>query len=251
MDPNAYPFFKLARCLGAAARSMPPGQMADGLPPGNSELRRAIARRYLYSGFVVRPDEIIITAGSTEALYLCLLAVARQGDTIAIESPAYYSGLQAIELLGMKALELPTHPREGIDLGALANALDRNRIKACWVMTNFQNPLGSSMPEAKKAELVKLLLKHAVPLIEDDVHEELYFCPEKPKPAKVFDKAGLVLHCSSFSNSLAPGYRVGWTAAGAFAKRVQRLKLTTTLDSAARPSRDALDPARRRLLRVG
>jgi DNA-binding transcriptional MocR family regulator len=229
MCPRAYPFSKLARFLGAAARSIAPGDMAQGLPPGNPDLIRGIARRYLACGFSVRPEEIVITSGSTEALYLCLQAVARRGDVIAIESPAYYSGLQAIELLGMKALQLPTHPREGIELGPLANAVVRHRVKACWVMTNFQNPLGSLMPREKKEALVKLLAKHDVPLIEDDVHEELYFSPDKPKPAKFFDQGGLVLHCSSFSNCLAPGYRVGWASAGGYATRVQKLKLTTTL----------------------
>jgi DNA-binding transcriptional MocR family regulator len=229
MTPQAYPFAKLARFLGSAARRVPPGDMAEGLPPGNADLIRGIARRYLACGFAVRPEEIIITSGSTEALYLCLHAVARRGDVIAIESPAYYAGLQAIELLGMKALQLPTHPREGIELGPLADAVVKHRVKACWVMTNFQNPLGSLMPREKKAELVKLLAKHDVPLIEDDVHEELYFSVEKPKSAKFFDQSGLVLHCSSFSNCLAPGYRVGWASAGMFSARVERLKLTTTL----------------------
>jgi DNA-binding transcriptional MocR family regulator len=229
MNPRVYPFSKLARFLGWAARRVPPGDMAEGLPPGNADLIRGIARRYLACGFAVRPEEIIITSGSTEALYLCLQAVARRGDVIAIESPAYYAGLQAIELLGMKALQLPTHPREGIELGPLANAVVKHRVKACWVMTNFQNPLGSLMPHEKKEELVKLLAKHDVPLIEDDVHEELYFSAEKPKPAKFFDQSRLVLHCSSFSNCLAPGYRVGWASGGVFAERVEKLKLTTTL----------------------
>ncbi len=96
-------------------------------------------------------------------------------------------------------------------------------------MTSFQNPLGSTMPDEKKAELVKLLARHDVPLIEDDVYQELYFTADKPRPAKAFDRKGLVLHCSSFSKCLAPGYRVGWCAAGRFAPALQRVKLVTTL----------------------
>jgi DNA-binding transcriptional MocR family regulator len=106
-------------------------------------------------------------------------------------------------------------------------------------MPSFQNPLGSLMPEDKKRELVALLARHRVPLIEDDVYGELHFGPQRPPPAKAFDSGGLVMHCSSFSKSLAPGYRVGWVAAGGFAKAVQRLKLMTTL-SAAMPSQQAL-----------
>jgi DNA-binding transcriptional MocR family regulator len=178
---------------------------------------------------MVRPDEIVITCGGLEALHCSLRAVARPGDTIAIESPAFYSCLQMLELLGMKALQIPTHPREGMDLHPLAEALGKQRVKACWVMTNFQNPLGSLMPEDKKKDLVGLLSRYDVPLIEDDVYEELYFTADKPKPAKAFDWKGLVLHCSSFSKALGPGHRVGWATAGRFAKRVHWIKLMSTL----------------------
>jgi DNA-binding transcriptional MocR family regulator len=133
---------------------------------------------------------------------------------IAIESPAFYAQLQAAHLYGLKALQIATSPVEGIDLSALSGALNKHRVKACWLMTSFQNPTGALMPEEKKKDLVRLLAKHDVPLIEDDVNEELYFTPEKPRPAKVFDRSGLVLHCSSFSKSLGPGYRVGWMLPG-------------------------------------
>jgi DNA-binding transcriptional MocR family regulator len=77
-----------------------------------------------------------------------------------------------------------------------------------------------------------LLARHQVPLIEDDVYGELYFGLNRPPPAKAYDQQGLVMHCSSFSKCLAPGYRVGWVAAGRFAGQVQRLKLMTTLSTA-------------------
>jgi DNA-binding transcriptional MocR family regulator len=106
-------------------------------------------------------------------------------------------------------------------------------------MTNFQNPLGSLMPDEKKRALVELLTRHEVPLIEDDVYGELYFGSKRPLPAKAFDTKGLVLHCSSFSKCLAPGYRIGWAAPGRYSQAVARLKLTTTL-SASAPAQAAL-----------
>ena len=229
ISETAFPLRRLAQFLGRAARRMDRGELADALPPGHAELRRAIARRYLNVGINAKVEEIVITAGALEALNLCLGAVARPGDVVAIESPCFYSTLQALELRGVKALELPTNPGEGIELGSLSAALHRHRISACWLMTTFQNPTGCTMPEEKKKDLVRLLAKHDVPLIEDDVYEELYFDPEKPRPAKTFDRKGLVMHVSSFSKSLAPGYRVGWTSAGRFAHRVQWVKLITTL----------------------
>lgn len=234
-SPSLFPLPRLARALAVSARRLDPHSMVADLPLGNPELRRWIARRYLESGSNVPMDEIVITTGALEGLNLCLQAVARPGDLIAIESPAFYAALEAIERLGLKALELPTSPRDGVDLAALDAALKRHPVKACWFMTSFQNPLGSLMPEGKKRELVALLAKRDIPLIEDDVYNELYFGAEKPKPAKAFDRKGLVLHCSSFSKCLAPGYRVGWALAGRYAQQVERAKLMTTIATSIPP----------------
>lgn len=228
-SPTLFPWAKLARYLGSSARRMDPWSTVESLPPGSDDLRRQIARRYLEFGIRVPADEIVITSGALEALTLSLQTVARAGDTIAIESPTFYACLQAIECGGMKAVEIPTDPREGIDLAALDNAIAKQGIRACWFMTSFQNPLGATLPDAKKRELVQLLAKHDIPLIEDDVYAELYFGTDRPKPAKAFDRKGLVLSCGSFSKCLAPGYRLGWVAAGRFAATVQRRKVMTTL----------------------
>lgn len=90
--------------------------------------------------------------------------------------------------------------REGIDLSALEQALKDYPVKACWLMTNSQNPLGFTLSAEKKAQLVALLTRHNVTLIEDDVYSELYFGREKPLPAKAWDKQDMTLHCSSFSS---------------------------------------------------
>ena len=112
-------------------------------------------------------------------------------------------------------------------------------------MTQFQNPLGSLMPDERKRQLVELLTRHDIPLIEDDVYGELYFGATRPVPAKAYDTQGLVLHCSSFSKCLAPGYRIGWASAGRYTQRVQRLKLSSTL-SASGPAQGAIAEFRNR-----
>ncbi len=238
-SPMLFPFARLARAMSSSMQQMDPWSTVDDLTPGNANLRRQIALRYLVDGLHVHTDEIVITNGALDALNLCLLAVTRPGDAVIIESPTFYGALQSLERLGLKAVEVPTHPREGVDLGALAMALERHRPKACWLMTNFQNPLGSLMPDEKKRDLVALLTLHDVPLIEDDVYGELYFGSKRPAPAKAFDTKGIVMHCSSFSKSLAPGYRVGWAAPGRYTQSVARHKLTTTLAASA-PAQAAL-----------
>jgi DNA-binding transcriptional MocR family regulator len=238
-NPDLFPLARLARGMGAALRGLPPARVLDDLAPGNPELRRQIALRYMSNGVMATTEEIVITSGAMEALNLCLQAVTQPGDAVAIESPAFYGCLQALERLKLRAVEVATHPREGVQLDSLEAVLQRERVKACWFMPNFQNPLGALMPLENKKKLAQLLARHAVPLIEDDVYGELYFGARRPLPAKAFDTEGWVMHCSSVSKSLAPGYRLGWAAAGRFARRVERLKLSSTL-SVAIPSQLAI-----------
>lgn len=238
-SPELFPLQRLSRSLASASRAMDPRMVVTDLSPGNPQLRRQIALRYMVGGLMLPMEELLITNGALEALNLCLQAVTEPGDLVAIEAPAFYACLQVLERLKLKAVEIPVHPREGMDLGVLAQTLEKHPIKAVWCMTNFQNPVGASMPEAKKQELVALLRRHQVPLIEDDVYAELYYSQQAPKPAKAFDTDGLVMHCGSFAKSLAPGYRIGWVAAGRFAQKIERLKLMTSL-CASMPAQAAI-----------
>ncbi|MDR1996011.1 PLP-dependent aminotransferase family protein [Azonexus sp.] len=228
-SPYLFPLDKLGRYLAGAARRFDPLATVADLPPGNEELRRQLALRYLAQGAPVSPREIVITSGATEGLNLCLQAATRPGDLIAVEAPTFYAGLQASERLGLKVIEIPSHPREGISLGALEEALRRHPVKACLLMLNFANPTGSLVSDERKKALLELLTRHQVPLIENDVYGELYFGCQAPRCSKADDPDGLVMHVSSFSKCLAPGYRLGWVAAGRFARQIQRLKLSTSL----------------------
>lgn len=107
-----------------------------------------------------------------------------------------------LERLKLKAIEIPVHPREGIDLGVLADSLSRLPIKACWFMSSLQNPMGATMGDEKKQALYMLLKQYEVPLAEDDVYAELNFTHMPSHPVKSYDDAGLVMHCGSFSTSL-------------------------------------------------
>ena len=228
-SPFLYPLDKLGRFLATAARKFDPLATVTDLPPGNEELRRQLALRYLTQGATVSPQEIVITSGAMEGLNLCLQAVTQPGDLIAIESPTFYAGLQASERLGLKVIEIPSHPREGVSLSALEDTLRHHPIKACLFMLNFANPTGSRVSDENKKALLELLRRYDVPLIEDDVYNELYFGAQAPLCSKAEDKTGLVMHVSSFSKCLAPGYRIGWVAAGRYASRIQRQKLSSSL----------------------
>ena len=238
-SPDLFPLPRLVKSMAHALRRLSPHEIIADMTAGNADLRRQIALRYMVSGVMLPMEELVISNGAMEALNLCLQCVTQPGDLVAIESPTFYACLQVLERLQLKAVEIPVHPREGIDLGALSDSLKQLPIKACWFMSSLQNPLGASMSETKKQALYELLVEHQVPLIEDDVYAELYFGSHPPKPVKSFDREGLVMHCSSFSKSLAPGYRIGWVAGGRYAEQIARLKLMTTISPSV-PAQAAL-----------
>ena len=228
-SPDLLPGPRLNRILAGQLRSSNARINGYDFAPGNPELRRQVARHSLDWGGRLSPEEITITAGATEALHLSLRAVTQTGDVVAVESPAFFGILLQLEVLGLKALEIPCHPQEGLRLDVLADALRKHRVRACVASPNFSNPLGSCMSDQAKQELVDLLGRRDIPLIEDDLYGDIHFGPNRPKAAKAFDRNGMVLLLSSFSKLIAPGYRIGWLAAGRFQSRVETLKLSSTL----------------------
>ena len=101
-----------------------------GAPRGDLRLRREISRRAMRIGHALSPDDVVITNGCTEAATLALTSVAKPGDTIAVESPTYFGLLHTLEVLGLKALELPTDPTRGVNVDALARLLDTEPVAA-------------------------------------------------------------------------------------------------------------------------
>ncbi len=227
--PDFLPTRAIQRALSAAARAGGANLATYQFPPGSPQLRRQIARRMAYAGCQVAPDEIVITSGCQEALILALRAVAGPGDVVAIESPSFYGLLQAIDSLGLKALEIPTDPATGISLEALELALEKWPVRACALTANFSNPLGGIMPVEKKQALVALLARHDIPLIEDDIYGDLGFEGERPQALRAFDETGGVIYCASFSKTLSPGLRVGWMVPGRWREQVEYLKYVTSL----------------------
>ncbi|WP_028584420.1 aminotransferase-like domain-containing protein [Desulfogranum mediterraneum] len=207
---------------------------------GVAALKRQIAARSIGFCRGIDAEEIIVTNGCMDAIRLCLRAVAQPGDIVIIESPTFSCYLQLIGKMGLLALEIPTSPRTGIDLGLLEEALfngvwRRNRVAACLLNPSFHNPLGFHMADESKRELVEMLAVHGVPLIEDDSCGELSIGDSRPAPLKSFDTRGLVLYCSSFSKTVAPDFRVGWVVPGRFREEILRLKFNSSIAQAKLP----------------
>ena len=226
---------KLDRFLARAARTKGAEFNTYGTPSGEPYLRRELARRAIRWGQNLSPDEIAVTCGCTEALSIALKATTLPGDVVAIESPTYFGVLQVIESLNLHALELPTDATSGVDIASLERALGRNAIQVCLFSSSFSNPLGSTLPSEKKRRLLDLLKRHEIPLIEDDIYGDIHFTEERPRPFMALDPSADVLYCSSFSKTLAPGYRVGWIATRRRLRQVLEGKFSTSLCSPILP----------------
>lgn len=236
-NPVLFPSQRIGQYASRITRNSNSFSVFNDLPPGHPELLRQIARRYLETGLMVDPEDIVITVGATEAINLCLQAIARPGDSIAVETPTFYAMLHAIERMGMRAVEIRTDPLTGIDLDVLESLLKTQKIAACMVMPNFQNPLGSQMPDAHKKRLADLAHDHDMPVIEDAVYSELFYGSAHPTSLKTYDREGMVLHCSSFSKSLTSAYRVGWAIPGRYRAQIEKLKFLNTLATPTIPQR--------------
>lgn len=202
---------------------------------GSDKLRLQIARLVVDSGCRLHPDDIITTTGCQEALSVSLRAITQPGDVVAVDSPSFYGSMQAIKALGLKALEIPTHPETGISLEALQLAMDQWDIKAIQITPTCNNPLGYTMPDAHKQRLLEITATQDIPIIEDDIYGDLTYQSPRPPTIKSFDTEGRVLLCSSFSKTLAPGLRVGWVAPGRYVNQVIHMKYVVTASTATLP----------------
>ncbi len=230
-SPELLPVSGLNKSVASALRKDPGSCTGYEDIKGNQDLRRELARRHFHVDGRLKSGDLITTTGCMGALSFCLMALTERGDTIAVESPVYFGILQLARSLGLNVVELPTHPADGLEIDALKPYLEKGKLKACIVVSNFNNPLGSCMPSAHKKALVELVEKYDVPLIEDDLYGDVWFGDRRPETCKSFDESGLVLWCGSVSKTLAPGYRVGWVAPGKYLEKLVNLKLFHTVSS--------------------
>lgn len=232
--PEIMPFNQVMQAYHDVLRGSPHEAWGYTHPHGHKPLSRQLARRSLNYPVPIAEKDIIVSNGCMEAMELALRAVTRPGDTVAIESPTYYGALLALEVMGRKALKIPTSPERGVSLRALEQALQQGKVNACLFSTNAQNPLGFTMGDQQKQKLVQLLARYQVPMVENDIWGDTVFAGPS-RPAKAFDEEGLVIYCNSFSKSLMPGLRLGWTAPGRFHRRVLELKQVSSITTATPP----------------
>ena len=223
-----YPGKQLAHLTSSVLRRNTDVVATYAMPPGSGLLRGEIARRSQRLGMNLPAESIVLVHGANEALHLALRAVTRVGDFVGIEAPSYFNLYPLLSALGLKAIEIPTHPQRGLDIDAVEKLFAENRIAALVAMPTVHNPLGCSMPVEAKRRLAKLLQQYEIPLVEDTVYAELQFREPLEPTVKAFDSDGWVVACGGFSKTLSPDYRLGWLEGGRFNETIQRLKFASS-----------------------
>ncbi|MFN3881539.1 MAG: PLP-dependent aminotransferase family protein [Nitrincola lacisaponensis] len=199
-------------------------------PAGFLPLRQLLAQRYQRDACQVTADQLCITSGCQNALYLALKASCQPGDLVAVESPGFYGVIQLLESLQLKVIEIPASSSVGMDVKALARALMHWPIRACVVTPSFATPGGTLMPRGEQQDLLDLAERYDLVVIEDDIYRELSFTG-RISPLKSLDTRDRVILCGSYSKTLSRDLRLGWAISKRWHARIVYLKLMTQLAS--------------------
>ena len=239
-----------------------PRRLSTALQYGPTEgylpLRELIVAQMARYGILATVDNVLITAGSQQALDLIAKLLINRGDRILVESPTYLGALQAFDLMGAEYVTVPIDD-DGLQTSEMERAL-RSGPKFMYILPNFQNPGGVTLSRSGRDELVKLSDKYGIPIIEDDPYGQLRYEGEHIPPLVVLDRTNLqrdngyrlgnVIYLSTFSKVLAPGLRLGWIVAPPdVISRLVQLKQSTDLHTSTFAQMVAYEAATRRLPR--
>lgn len=191
---------------------------------GLASLREKITQRAADHNTRLRAEEVLITDGALQAIYIALSAVCVPGDLVAIESPCIFSVLEVVRVLRLKVIEIPVDTINGMNLDMLKEACASYSVRSIVLTPNFHNPTGALMTDRQKQQLLAIAKKHNIPVIENDIYGDLYFEGVRPSTIRSFDSSGLVMTCASFAKSLAPGIRLGWLAAGRYFRQAEQVR---------------------------
>lgn len=177
---------------------------------GEPKLREQLIR-WMGLEQISSPDQVVVTSGSQEALYLITRLLAKPGDTILTEMPTYFGSMQLFQSLGMQIIPIPLDS-EGMRIDVLEGVLARYKPRFLYTVPTFHNPTGYTLTLERRRRLLALSDKYQLPIIEDDAYRHLHLEQEPPPPLKALDHTGNVIYVNTFSKLLFPGLRIGWVA---------------------------------------
>lgn len=210
--PDLYPSRDFGRALEEALVSGGAAVMGYTSSQGDPLLRTTLADLLRERAINAGPDEIMITSGVTQGLSLLARTLARPGDAVIVEQPTYLGLLNILSAQGIRAISVPIDD-QGLVVEELEPLIQEQRPRFIYSIPVFQNPSGVCLSPARRAELLDLIGRYRIPLVEDDIYSQLVYEGTAPPALKADDHNGLILHLGSFSKSLLPGARIGYLVA--------------------------------------
>jgi 2-aminoadipate transaminase len=220
--PDVFPVERFREACSKVLEKNAKIALQYGATEGYEPLREMIARHTSRYGVKAKPEHVLITAGSQQALDLIGKLLINPGDRVLVEAPTYLGALQAFNVYGAEYLCVPSD-EDGLRTDLLEEPL-RSGPKFMYVLPNFQNPGGTTLAEGRRHELVLLAERFGIPIIEDDPYGQLRYEGEHLTPLVALDRENLrrrdrgysignVIYLSTFSKTLSPGLRLGWIVA--------------------------------------
>jgi len=210
--PEAFPAEALARAHADVLATDASSALQYGPTEGHGPLRAWVAERMTRRGLPASPEQVLITAGSQQGIDLVAKALIDPGDTVLVEAPSYLAALQCFSTYEA-VLEPVETDEEGMRIDALERAVRTRKPKLIYLVPNFQNPRGTTLPLERRARIARLALESGVAVLEDDPYGELRYRGAALPPIAGIDPAAPVIHLGSFSKTLAPGLRLGFVIA--------------------------------------
>lgn len=210
-DPALYPVELLQRIMAGGNNGVNPVDLGHIPTEGYGPMRRLVARMLAERDIESSAENVMITAGSQQGLYLLSKALLEPGDYVVVESPTFIGAHQVFSAAGARILGLPVTGRSY--LGLLEDYLVRYRPKLLYLIPTYHNPTGRVMSASERRELLGLAARHRLVVLEDDPYSNLYYDEQPPVPLKAMDNYGGVVYLSTYSKVLFPGLRTGYVVA--------------------------------------
>ncbi|RZJ07406.1 MAG: PLP-dependent aminotransferase family protein, partial [Haliea sp.] len=193
------------------------GALQYGATEGYQPLREQLSTFMAAKGAAVKPEELIVTTGSQQALDLIGKTMISPGDKVIVEGPTFLATIQCFRLYGAELISAPIDAH-GVKTDALDQLIAEHKPKFVYLIPTFGNPSGALLSMARRKQVLEMAVKHQTLIVEDDPYGDLYF-GDAPPPSllalsdTVPGSRELLVHCGSLSKVLAPGLRVGWMVA--------------------------------------
>lgn len=207
-DPALYPVDLLRQIVARSNEGINQADLGHIPTEGYTPLRRLVTGMLADRGINTDADNVMITAGSQQGLYLIAKALLEPGDYVVVESPTFIGAHQVFRAAGARILGLPVGAQ--FPFALLEDYLIRYRPKLLYLIPTYHNPTGRVMPEAERSELLRLAARHRLVVLEDDPYSLLSHGDPPPASLKAMDTYGGVVYLSTFSKILFPGLRTGY-----------------------------------------